>query len=259
MAEAPGVERIEVSHEMATILGVDAALHVRPSNDAVHLLFSGGGPGTPATVTLVGECSSRAAATDAEILLIVERQALDRLFAFDADAFAGLAFHLNTGLREITTSISGTNKRGTCREPYLVAKSIELLCECVEALQAKTLVPVAPEGAMTLSDSRRVIAARELIDRRWTEKLTLDEIARTCGINRAKLTRGFREMYRCSVSEALADRRLSEARRKLLTTDLTVSTIGYASGYLNNASFTRAFGRRFGLSPTDLRACRLAA
>ena len=39
----------------------------------------------------------------------------------------------------------------------------------------------------------------------------------------------------------------------LLTTDLPVSSIGYVSGYLNNASFTRAFGRRFGHTPTDVR------
>ena len=69
------------------------------------------------------------------------------------------------------------------------------------------------------------------------EKLTLDQIARSCGINRSKLSRGFRELYRCSVSEALAERRLAEARQQLLATDLPVSLIGYRSGYLNNASF----------------------
>jgi len=62
-----------------------------------------------------------------------------------------------------------------------------------------------------------------------------------------------------SVGEALADKRLAEARRQLLATDLPVSVIGYRTGYSNNASFTRAFGRHFGVSPTDLRSCGLAA
>jgi SulP family sulfate permease len=40
---------------------------------------------------------------------------------------------------------------------------------------------------------------------------------------------------------------------------LPVSTIGYRCGYLNNASFTRAFSRRFGIAPTQLRHGQLAA
>ena len=116
-------------------------------------------------------------------------------------------------------------------------------------------------GPASLSqvDMNRISAARRIVDEQWTEKLTLDQIARRCGLNRSKLSRGFREIYRCTVSEALAERRLAEARRQLLSTDLPVSLIGYRSGYLNNASFTRAFGRRFGQSPTNFRACSVAA
>jgi AraC family transcriptional activator of pyochelin receptor len=68
------------------------------------------------------------------------------------------------------------------------------------------------------------------------------------------LSRGFRELYGISVAEAVSERRLDQARRELLATDLPVGLIGYRSGYQNNASFTRAFGRRFGVSPTELRS-----
>ena len=98
-----------------------------------------------------------------------------------------------------------------------------------------------------------------MIDERWSEKLTLDKIARACGLNRAKLTRGFRDMFSCSIAEAIAEQRLSQAKRMLMTTNLPISSIGYENGYLNNASFARAFGRRFGVSPSDFRACQFAA
>ena len=102
-------------------------------------------------------------------------------------------------------------------------------------------------------------SARELIEENWRERLTLSQIARSCGLNRSKLSRGFRELYRCSVSEAIAERRLAEARRELLATDLPVGLIGYRSGYQNNASFSRAFCRRFGIPPSDFRARGMAA
>ncbi len=66
-------------------------------------------------------------------------------------------------------------------------------------------------------------------------------------------------MFRCSIGEALAEQRLSQASRMLLTTDLPVSSVGYENGYLNNASFARAFGRRFGKSPSDFRIDQAAA
>jgi AraC family transcriptional activator of pyochelin receptor len=66
-------------------------------------------------------------------------------------------------------------------------------------------------------------------------------------------------MFAMSVADAIADRRLGGARQLLLATDLPVSAIGYKCGYLNNASFTRAFSRRFGQAPTQLRNARLAA
>ena len=145
------------------------------------------------------------------------------------------------------------------RTPYRLAKAIELLCETIRIFGDRGLAPLTAEGALSAADTRRVMAARQMIDERWNEKLTLDGIARACGVNRAKLTRGFRDLYDCSIAEALADRRLSEARRLLLTTDLPVSSVGYESGYLNNASFSRAFGRHFGRSPSHFRALGVAA
>ena len=100
---------------------------------------------------------------------------------------------------------------------------------------------------------------RRLVDERWHEKLTLDGIARACGINRDKLSRGFRTIYNSTVADVLAENRLSGARRMLLATDLPVATVGYRCGYLNNASFTRAFSRRYGLAPSLLRHGAIAA
>jgi AraC family transcriptional activator of pyochelin receptor len=168
-------------------------------------------------------------------------------------------FHLPSPLRTIAMAVRDCALSGEARVVYRLGKSIELVCETIRTQNAGDLVALAPACALSADDTRRVAAARRMIDERWSEKLTLDKISRACGLNRAKLTRGFRDMFNCTIAEALAEKRLQQASLMLRTTDKPVSSIGYENGYLNNASFARAFSRRFGLSPSDFRAGQLAA
>ena len=191
------------------------------------------------------------------VTLAVARDACKRLF--DWTMFEDMTYHIPTKLRVIAMALVDGVPALNARDVYRGGKGIELLCESFNLLQTGELVAVQDGGNLSLADSERVLAARRFIDDRWHEKLTLDRIARACGLNRAKLTRGFREMFDSSVADTLAERRLGEARRSLLTTDLPIASIGYRSGYLNNAAFARAFSRKFGVSPTHYRAVGLAA
>lgn len=194
------------------------------------------------------------------LALVVQHSALKRLFSWSPAKLCGAQFHLPHDLVAIAERIWQDGSSPELTQTYRLAKSIELLCDVVEALQQGTLLPFQDPGSLTLGDSRRLLAAKQMIEEEWSQKLTLGQIARRCGLNRTKLSRGFRELFNCTVSEALLDRRLEEARRQLLSTDLPIGVIGYRNGYLNNASFTRAFGRRFGVPPSDLRnSCGAAA
>jgi AraC family transcriptional activator of pyochelin receptor len=173
----------------------------------------------------------------------------------DSDA----RWHLPSELRALVLAILDCRLPGEARDTLRLAKSIELLCATFAMIGDDALIPTDGSGDLSETDARRIVAARRVIDERWHEKLTLDAIARACGINRAKLTRGFRAMFDTTVADAIADRRLGGAGEMLRATDLPVSSIGYKCGYLNNASFTRAFSRRYGVAPTLYRAHRLAA
>lgn len=247
--------RVAVSPEMNAYIGdgaIDGGTHLR---DAVILAFALGDDGAPAVMTVAADGALPDEA--AMLVLAVEHAACLRVFDFAPDD--DLACHLPTALRVIAAAILDCALPEPWRTTHRAAKSIELLSAAFQHIVQGDLVPLAGGGQLSALDSQRIAAARRMIDERWREKLTLDSIARACGLNRAKLTRGFRDMFACTVADALTDRRLGAARQMLLATDLPVSSVGYQCGYLNNASFTRAFSRQFGTTPSALRMPRMAA
>lgn len=253
------MEAIDVSPEMLTLVGMGVMGDHRWPPSPVAFEFDFGSPATFRFHLKPNSAALNEADGEVRMIFIVARDACERLLGASLDLEDAETFFLPSELRGIALAIRDCALPAASALPYRLAKSIELMCEIMAALGAGKLTQASGPATLTQLDLQRITAARQLIDEQWHEKLTLEQIARSCGLNRSKLSRGFRELYRCTVAEALVERRLGEARRQLIATDLPVSLIGYRSGYLNNAAFTRAFGRRFGQSPTDFRACAVAA
>jgi AraC family transcriptional activator of pyochelin receptor len=245
-------QRIHVSHEMLSFVGVGAVPVSGWPHGVVGLSFR-----LDDTSIAFHSRPTTTMMTDSQLAILVTAEACHRIFGLVPGD--DMRWHLPSDLRAILLAILDCKLPGEARDTLRLAKSIELLCATFEHLTTDSLVPTDSAGDLSEMDARRIVAARRLIDERWHEKLTLDFIARACGINRAKLTRGFRAMFDTTVADAIADLRLGGAGRMLRSTDLPVSSIGYKCGYLNNASFTRAFSRRYGVAPTLYRAHRLAA
>ncbi|MBW6525010.1 AraC family transcriptional regulator [Sphingomonas sp. RHCKR47] len=245
--------RFEVSPEMVAFLGGGAL----PDGDHGPAWLALGYRFAPAMVSYLPDASHVAAIDDADIIFLVTVEACTRIFGC-VPPKAG-AWHLPSEVRGVARAVQQGRLDGAAAQTLRHAKCIELLCVTFEQFDEGRLIPTNGADDLSAAEAERIADARRLIDERWNEKLTLDAISRACGINRATLTRGFRSMFAMSVGDAIADRRLGGARDLLLATDLPVSSIGYRCGYLNNASFTRAFSRRYGKAPTQFRAEQVAA
>jgi AraC family transcriptional activator of pyochelin receptor len=252
---------ITVSPELTVLIGRPSAYET--PDRAIAFAFTLGTIHDSSTAAIVGVDRRRALvdhdAPGLRVVLLVDTAVLDRMGNALPAADAWHSFHMPSELRAIALALRDCETLGEAGALYQAAKAVELLCDTLRLRDAALLQPLASNRALSRAHSLRIMAARRVVDERWNEKLSLEQIAALCGLNRESLTRGFREMFDCSVAEAIAERRLSEASRMLLTTDLPVSSIGYENGYGNNASFARAFGRRFGLSPSHYRAQKLAA
>lgn len=95
--------------------------------------------------------------------------------------------------------------------------------------------------------------AANVLEKRLTEPPGLVELAHELGTNERKLTLAFRRKVGMSVFEYLAELRLETARRLLEGSPLQVQLIADRVGYQNAGDFTRAFRRRYGVSPREYR------
>lgn len=96
--------------------------------------------------------------------------------------------------------------------------------------------------------------ARDLADARYTEPLTVDDLAATAHLSRAHFTRAFKRAFGESPHAYLLTRRLERAATLLRGTDWSVADICMAVGLTSVGSFTTSFTRAYGLSPTRYRA-----
>ncbi|HEV7677062.1 MAG TPA: AraC family transcriptional regulator [Candidatus Dormibacteraeota bacterium] len=102
--------------------------------------------------------------------------------------------------------------------------------------------------------TRRLLRARDLVDARYFEPLTVDDMAGAACLSRAHFSREFRRAFGEPPHVYLLTRRLERAAALLRTTDHSVADICLSVGVQSIGSFTTSFTRTFGRSPTAYRA-----
>jgi AraC-like DNA-binding protein len=82
---------------------------------------------------------------------------------------------------------------------------------------------------------------------------TLQKLSRACGASRSVLDERFHRLVGCAPMQYLTSWRLQLAARRLRSTAQSVAEIAEAIGYGSIASFSRAFKRHIGASPSEWR------
>jgi AraC family transcriptional regulator len=85
------------------------------------------------------------------------------------------------------------------------------------------------------------------------------ELARHCGISTRHLTRSFKQAHGATLHRYIEEVRLSRARSLLVDTDLPLKTISWRLGFAHPSSFSSAFQRAIGQTPSTFRAQSIAA
>jgi AraC-like DNA-binding protein len=107
--------------------------------------------------------------------------------------------------------------------------------------------------------ARHLLRAKDLVDSRYPEPLSVDDMARAAGLSRAHFSREFRRTFGEPPHAYLLTRRLERAAALLRGTDQSVADICFSVGLGSLGSFTTSFTRTYGMSPTAYRATFPAA
>lgn len=132
------------------------------------------------------------------------------------------------------------------------SRALEMLARFFE--QAERLDGDTAPPPLLARDRRIAESARELLEERYADPPGLKVLAREVGTHPAKLMRLFKSVHGSTISAYLEAFRMERARMMLDKGDLPVTQIAYEMGYEHPSNFATAFKRRYGLSPSAVRA-----
>ena len=92
------------------------------------------------------------------------------------------------------------------------------------------------------------------MEHNYAREITVEELASVCKLNRSYFSKLFKDSMGCPPQEFLIRLRLSKAAELMKTTTQSIGNISTLCGYPNQLHFSRAFKKRYGMSPREWRA-----
>ena len=160
----------------------------------------------------------------------------------------GLAFPL-----EATLAVYHLLKELTRQKDsfYAVQRFFDILYELSKYEDARELSSSSFAKVEVDTESRRVLKAKDYIDRHYKDDIRLEQLAQEVGMT--AFSRFFHQSTGKALSEYIVDIRLGHAARRLVDTTDSVSEICYTTGFNTLSNFNRLFRKRKGCNPTEFR------
>lgn len=108
-------------------------------------------------------------------------------------------------------------------------------------------------NSLSYKESKRINVVYDYLKEHYLEKITLDDISDVMNMSNDTFSRFFKKTFNCSFFSFLNEYKISIACKMLIDTDLSVSEVGYKTGYNNLTFFHRQFHKHMGMSPSKYR------
>jgi len=161
-----------------------------------------------------------------------------RLFFFDPDVWT-TALKLKARLQYSCRS----------QRAYVEAQGIALVCELIRMSEAALVEPGA-QGGLPGWQQRRL---GEYIEEHLAEEVSLSAMAELVHLSPYHFSRAFKQSFGMPPHRYLTNRRMDRAKTLLAEHKQSVTDIGLSVGFSETSSFTNAFRKFTGETPTSYR------
>lgn len=93
----------------------------------------------------------------------------------------------------------------------------------------------------------------EYIQQNFAENISIEKLAQACHVSMSTLERRFKKHLSKTPLQYLMEVRLDNARVMIFESGKSLSNIAQETGFVDNSHFTRAYKKRFSLSPSEDR------
>jgi len=189
----------------------------------------------------------------AEHFLTSSLDAPPQLQAFVADKGEQIVYlqrPLSAQTIDVTTRLLNNPFSGTLALVYTEALALELLCSAVGSFAASPHIPYEEYNEREL---KCLHTARNMLTRELAPPPTIAKLARSVGMAKSTLTKGFKAVFGETILEFSLGCRMRHAMALMRDQSWSVAKASEAVGYAHPTSFTTAFRRHFGMRPIDVR------
>lgn len=159
-------------------------------------------------------------------------------------------FPFTASVRRDLESLLSRPLNGRFSQVRAQARALDLIASILEILSGET--GENRRTCLTPRDVRALEEVRAFLDTDYASAPTIAMLARRAGMNRTKLSQGFRAIFDESIQSYCQRLCMMEAHR-LLEAGSRVGEVAEAVGYEHQSSFAQAFRDYFGLSPRIVR------
>ncbi|PWN61333.1 helix-turn-helix domain-containing protein [Chryseobacterium oncorhynchi] len=144
----------------------------------------------------------------------------------------------------ILQEILSSSKKGVMQKLFIEAKIIKLLILIFEQFNEKNLLE---------STSKNPEMVKKFIDENYHRNIKAEEIGKLMGVNQNMIRKEFKAEYHTTISHYISELRMLRAKKLITDKEIMIKEIAIECGYEYIQNFTRAFKKKFGVSPEHLR------
>ncbi|MCJ7933789.1 MAG: AraC family transcriptional regulator [Chryseobacterium sp.] len=152
--------------------------------------------------------------------------------------------NMTVEMHMIIKEILNYSKKGLLQKLFVEAEIIKLLILIFEQFNDKN----------TLQENRETPEIiKKFIDENYHRNIKAEEIGKLIGMNQNIIRKEFKSQYHITITHYIAELRMLKAKKLITNSNIMIKEIAIECGYEYIQNFTRAFKKKFGISPENLR------